>query len=273
MSYSIFIDVDGTLIDHFMGRASDKVTKALLKAHDNGAKIYLCSGRSRIMMMDHYRPEYMDGFICCDGAYIEVQGKVLEESVIDQSLVNRIIELAEKTGTGLTLQAYDCNYRNQTMSDFFKKDFEKEHPGERNEYELRLNVKQLSHYTGEKIYKIDAKFLDDSDKDQFIKELPEEVFMIGMLSTQKNSTSGGEITMKNASKGNAVKSVLSFTNEALENSYGIGDSMNDKSMIKACGHGIAMGNGQDELKKCADFVTDTVQEDGVVKALEYYHLI
>lgn len=37
--------------------------------------------------------------------------------------------------------------------------------------------------------------------------------------------------------------------------------------------GIAMGNAPDYLKDKADYVTDTVDHDGVVAALEHFKLI
>ena len=39
-------------------------------------------------------------------------------------------------------------------------------------------------------------------------------------------------------------------------------------MIKMAGIGVAMGNAPDEIKKIADRVTATNEEDGVVEVLE-----
>ena len=48
---------------------------------------------------------------------------------------------------------------------------------------------------------------------------------------------------------------------------------NDISMFKAAGHGIAMGNACDELKEIAEYVTDSVNDDGIYHAFKHYHLI
>ena len=50
-----------------------------------------------------------------------------------------------------------------------------------------------------------------------------------------------------------------------------GDAKNDLEMIKLAGHGVAMGNACDELKECADEVTLTNNENGIVHTLN--HLI
>ena len=44
-----------------------------------------------------------------------------------------------------------------------------------------------------------------------------------------------------------------------------GDADNDISMLTAVKYGIAMANGTENCKKAACFVTDTNENDGVVK--------
>ena len=62
-------------------------------------------------------------------------------------------------------------------------------------------------------------------------------------------------------------------NISTDDCYAFGDSNNDISMFKAAGHGIAMGNACDELKEIAEYVTDSVNDDGIYHAFEHYHLI
>jgi len=47
----------------------------------------------------------------------------------------------------------------------------------------------------------------------------------------------------------------------------VGDSLNDIAMIEGAGLGVAMGNAQETVKKAADWVTSTNNEDGVAKAI------
>jgi len=49
--------------------------------------------------------------------------------------------------------------------------------------------------------------------------------------------------------------------------------LNDVEMIEGVHFGIAMGNAQPEVKAVADHVTDTVNNDGVYKALLHLELI
>ena len=52
----------------------------------------------------------------------------------------------------------------------------------------------------------------------------------------------------------------------------IGDQNNDIALLQAGGLKIAMGNATDELKEIADYITDSVYEDGFVKAMEKFCL-
>ena len=44
-------------------------------------------------------------------------------------------------------------------------------------------------------------------------------------------------------------------------------------MLRYCGTGVAMGNGTDEAKAAADYVTGTVREDGLIRAFEQFGLV
>ena len=52
----------------------------------------------------------------------------------------------------------------------------------------------------------------------------------------------------------------------------IGDGDNDMTMLEAAGFFVAMGNGSDILKRKADAVTDTVDNEGFAKAIYKYVL-
>ncbi len=51
----------------------------------------------------------------------------------------------------------------------------------------------------------------------------------------------------------------------------IGDGNNDISMITGAGLGIAMGNASDEVKRAAGYVTDSIETDGLKKAV--FHIL
>jgi hydroxymethylpyrimidine pyrophosphatase-like HAD family hydrolase len=52
-----------------------------------------------------------------------------------------------------------------------------------------------------------------------------------------------------------------------------GDGNNDLEMLKAVGHGIAMGNGSDELKEIAEEVCGHVADEGIYYYCKEHGLI
>ena len=52
-----------------------------------------------------------------------------------------------------------------------------------------------------------------------------------------------------------------------------GDAENDIDMLEYAGVGVAMGNAQECVKRIADYVTSSVDEDGIEKALRFYEII
>ena len=52
-----------------------------------------------------------------------------------------------------------------------------------------------------------------------------------------------------------------------------GDGGNDTSMILQAGIGIAMGNAIDELKQQADYVTSSVDDNGILNALRHFQVV
>lgn len=73
----------------------------------------------------------------------------------------------------------------------------------------------------------------------------------------------GEFVPKGFSKVTGMKLVLEYFGADVSESIAFGDSMNDYGMICFAGTGVAMGNAVAPLKALADFVTESVSNDGI----------
>ena len=60
---------------------------------------------------------------------------------------------------------------------------------------------------------------------------------------------------------------LGFTEKEV---LAIGDQNNDIEMVETAGIGVAMGNGTEEIKAKANYITDTVDNEGFVKAINNF---
>jgi len=67
--------------------------------------------------------------------------------------------------------------------------------------------------------------------------------------------------------------MLEYFRIPLNECVAFGDGGNDVAMLEHAGIGVAMGNAEDDVKQYADYVTDSVDEDGIFKALEHLNII
>ena len=82
-----------------------------------------------------------------------------------------------------------------------------------------------------------------------------------------------DVIPKGSSKQVGGDKMLDYFGISLDESMAFGDGGNDVLMLKHVGIGVAMGNAEDEVKRAADYVTDSVDEDGVEKALRHFGVI
>jgi HAD superfamily hydrolase (TIGR01484 family) len=78
------------------------------------------------------------------------------------------------------------------------------------------------------------------------------------------------ITNALATKNHAVLRVAEILGISTKEIIGIGDHYNDIPLLKACGLKVAMGNAVNDLKKIADYIAPTVNEDGIVNVIQKF---
>ena len=82
-----------------------------------------------------------------------------------------------------------------------------------------------------------------------------------------------ECILKGYTKGTAIDWVLEHFGMTRDQSYVFGDSSNDLAMFQHAGHAIAMGAHDQVLEPYTEFITKTVEEDGIAYAMKKYGLI
>ena len=79
-----------------------------------------------------------------------------------------------------------------------------------------------------------------------------------------------EINQAHANKGEALMALAAHLGIPRESVMSFGDGLNDLSMLRAAGTGIAMANACPEAKEAADHITLSCDEDGVAAAIETF---
>jgi HAD superfamily hydrolase (TIGR01484 family) len=107
---------------------------------------------------------------------------------------------------------------------------------------------------------------ESSDVAEFLKAMEEHFAII------IRDTTYIELMPKNCNKGTAIKKLCDYYNIPIEQSYAIGDSVNDLDMFYVTPNSIAMGNGK-AIHSYASFVTKDITDDGIEFALKHFEII
>lgn len=129
------------------------------------------------------------------------------------------------------------------------------------------------------VYKIDESFLNGNvpDFNKFLlinvcDEIAEDLKSDPDLYVVSSGPTFYDVMASGVSKGTGLLTLADRLGIPRENTFAIGDSENDLSMIEDAAHGIAMGNSDDAILKAASYITSRCEEDGFAKAVFEYVL-
>ena len=141
-------------------------------------------------------------------------------------------------------------------------------------YDLRQPVPELKDFITEycpdhglNVQKIQFFTRDMELRARLLTEIP-QVFP-GILATS-SSPQNIELNQDTANKGDALLALAKHLQLDPAQTLAFGDGLNDVSMLRAAGTGIAMDNAEPDIKVAADWVTASCDEDGVAAGIERF---
>ena len=262
----IFLDVDATLYSKEQRLVPESAITAIHAAQKNGHKVLINTGRPLVYFEKEILDIGCDGYLCSNGVHILLDGETIYHKIIPDTVVEQIKRICEENNIYGTFEGEKCSYFRDHNVDF--------HP----HYGFMITAFELAPYMA---HEFTWDHVEDPDKaivftgpgsnaSGFVAALDsisDTMDYIRIDDTQY------EILLKDHDKGTGLKYVADHLDISTDDCYAFGDSNNDISMFKAAGHSIAMGNSCDELKEIAEYVTDSVNDDGLYNAFEHYHLI
>lgn len=262
----VAIDIDGTLLDSNR-KISPKVKETLQRANESGIYIVLCTGRplpgvtEQLAELDLYGPN--DYVITYNGSLVQAtqSNEIISQYTLSYEDFLEIELTARKAGVHLhTIDDKAIYTANRDI-------------GKYTVHEAYLVDMPLKYRTVEEMTPdmsiIKMMMIDEPEVlDQAISVLPES--FTTKFTTVKSTEFYYEILNKEASKGNALAKLADHLGIAQSEVMAIGDNENDLSMIEYAGIGVAMGNATENVKRAADILTTSNDEDGVAEALLKY---
>ena len=261
----IAIDMDGTLLNSKKELLEE--TKQYFKEfHTKGTEtlLVLCTGRPETGIRPYLKDlgylEENHYIISQNGAniYESQTGKRLMDAFVDSNAIQKWIEFGKKHGISVMGAGVDYYYS-----------FDEE-PTEWMEFDVKIVNGSIKRITKEESLSTDFyKLLLLGDKEQLDgfetiipKEWRDEFYVVR---SQKYLV---EVLKKGVNKAFGLEKLAAALNIEPCEIAAIGDAANDIEMLEYAGLAIAMGNASEEVKAIADIVTDTNENNGVIKAID-----
>lgn len=262
-----FFDIDGTLAwqDPKLAQElpederdlspypNEAVSQAIRDFVAKGNMAFICTGRTLSCIHPKLLELPWTGIVCLAGGYVELEGHVIRDLAMTPGMLQRLAPYLEQSGEVIRFEGLNGVVRMSIDAP--------DTPG----YARTLGdaVTQLQHYSAYKIL-MSTSLANRIAQDKALEPL---------LCFNELELEVTEISPRECTKRGGIQSVLDALDPHHGTVYGIGDASNDVSLMNAVDVGIAMGNAPDYLKKRADYITDSVDHDGVIKALEHFRLI
>ncbi|MBQ9564524.1 MAG: HAD family phosphatase [Synergistaceae bacterium] len=129
------------------------------------------------------------------------------------------------------------------------------------------DLKALVEARGGSVQKIQPFTRDSALRAELLESLPTRFPGAAVSSSYPNNI---EINDERANKGEALKTLADCLNIGLSQTLAFGDGLNDLSMLRTAGIGVAMGNACAEIRDAAAFVTLSCDEGGVAAGIEKF---
>lgn len=254
----IFFDIDDTLRVKTSGFMPESITQVFEKLREKGIMTGIATGRNLYGVVPEVRDLHPDFYVAINGAYVEEvkSHNILYKNTFSTPLVEEIITWLEQEKSEYAFVASDSlkvskwdKIAKEAISPVYA--------------ELEEDP---AYYQKQDIYQM----LTISDHDDQLV-LPEHLAQqIRLVRWHPNSS---DVVPLAGSKAIGCQKVLEALDLKPENMLNFGDGLNDRELFDFAGLSVAMKISHPEILEKADYVTDTVENDGILKALQALEII
>lgn len=259
MIESFFFDFDGTLQGFENHSLSDSAIEALKLLKQKNKKIYIATGRSLKDMPETIFEHGFDGYINNNGGMCSDRDrKTFFTEYINPKDIEALLKYDEENPTVFSFMTSDSFSINRVNDKI---------------------IKSFSHFDLSVPDVVDPRNLPFDNVMQmnlFVDEKTEKNILENVM---KNSVSTrwieyfADVNPKGINKMKGIERMANRHLLDLSKTMAFGDGGNDITMLQGSKIGVAMGNANENVKEIADFVTTSVDEDGIWNALKHFEII
>ncbi|EIT86313.1 hypothetical protein A374_05096 [Fictibacillus macauensis ZFHKF-1] len=258
MEKMVFFDIDGTLIDEATGKIPDSAKEAISELKKKGIHAGIATGRAPFMFEHILQELEIDSFISFNGSYVVFKGEPIYKAVLDVERLKELETIAERSNHPMVFLDHACATGNKEFADNVHESTKHLLPA--------YPTFDPSYYHHNEIYQ--ALLFCEHPEDEGYRTQYDGTF--DFIRWHQLAI---DVMPSGGSKAKGIEELLKRTPVQRENTFAFGDALNDIEMLQHVGTGIAMGNGLQEAKAAANFVTKPVHEDGIWYGLRKAGLI
>ena len=253
----IFFDIDDTLRNSKTGFIPSTIPTAFKQLRDKGILTGIATGRGIFGVVPEIKALKPDFFVTLNGAYIEdKKGNVIYSNKIAKDKVEEYITWTKEVGIDYGLVgSHAAKLSRQT--EMISQAIDPIYP------DLEVDP---DFYQKEDIYQM---WTFEEQGDDLV--LPDTLAStLRMVRWHEHSS---DVVPTSGSKAAGVAKVVDQLGLKPENVMVFGDGLNDLELFDYAGISVAMGVSHDTIKEKADYITKTLEEDGIFDALEGFGMV
>ena len=253
----IFFDIDDTLRNSKTGFVPSTIPRVFKQLREKGILTGIATGRGIFGVVPEIQELKPDFFVTLNGAYIEdKKGNVIYSNKIAKDKVEEYITWTKEVGIDYGLVG-SHTAKLSRRTEMISQAIDPIYP------DLEVNP---DFYQNEDIYQM-WTFEDQGDD----LTLPDSLAStLRMVRWHEHSS---DVVPLNGSKAAGVAKVVDQLGLKPENVMVFGDGLNDLELFDYAGISVAMGISHDKIKEKADYITKTLEEDGIFDALEGFGMV
>ena len=259
----VFFDIDGVIIDDDSQVIPESTLEAIRALGEKGHIAVVNTGRPYAHIDPRVRAMPFRGFVCGCGMELKLGDTWLSRKYPDEQMRSYLLQSIRECGMQTILEP--------ASMDFILDGEHSLHPAILRDVERMrqrgFGIHQVSDMETLEFVKGITFDWPGCHREGFLKRL-EPYFNC----FQRDNTLI-EFVPKGCSKAAGMLEFLDHLRVSREDTLAIGDSTNDLPMFSVAKHTVCMGNGMEELKAQAEYITAPILENGVEKALKHYGLI
>ncbi|MBQ3728496.1 MAG: HAD family hydrolase [Spirochaetales bacterium] len=261
-------DLDGTVLNQ--GCMSDAVGRAIDRLTEKGIAVAISTGRdiSQIPLdvFAHFRY-----FVTANGAIVtDSDGNTIFSRPMDPRTTRHALKILHENGgksciylNGFVVVSPLFLLRLLRRTNYLAKSQRKATKDVRKSG-MRVRMRHYIKKHDLNVYRIQTFFKNMEDASRAADMLRATGIHQAVLLEDKSI----ETTADGITKANGLLRLCEHLGCGPENIIAFGDSANDLEMLSESGYSVGMGNAESCVKEMADYITDTVENDGVATAIK-----